>query len=121
MKAFFIKLLINALAAWILAYVIKGIYFTSAMDAFWFAFVMAFLNGTVKPVLQFFTLPITVFSLGLFLLVINGLMVEIADYAIEGMQTEGFINVLVFSAAYSVLSLILNTLFKSPATKSDSD
>lgn len=113
MKSFFIKLIITTISALALAYFFKGITFNTPLDAFWFAFVLAFLNSTLKPLLQFFTLPLTIFSLGLFLLVINGLLIIIADAFIEGMQVQGFMRAMVFSVALSFLTLVLNAVFNS--------
>ena len=118
MKSFIIKLLITTFSALALAYVIKGIAFNTPLDAFWFAFVMAFLNSTLKPVLQFFTLPLTVFSMGLFLLVINGLLVIIADALIDGMHVQGLLRAIVFSVALSLLTLVLNAFFNSKSSAS---
>jgi putative membrane protein len=118
MKSFLIKLLLTAFSALALAYVIKGITFNTPLDAFWFAFVMAFLNSTLKPVLRFFTLPLTIFSLGFFLLVINGLLVLIADTLIEGMHVQGLLSAMVFSVALSLLTLVLNVFFNPTSSSS---
>ena len=75
--AFFIRLLVNAAALWVATQVVSGVAFTGDwLTLLGVALVFSVVNAVVKPVTKFVTFPIIVLTLGLFLLVINGLMLE---------------------------------------------
>jgi putative membrane protein len=71
------------------------------------AIVLAFLNATVKPILTILTIPATVFTLGLFLLVINAVIIKIADYFIDGFVIHGFWSAVIFSIVLTLVNSIL--------------
>jgi putative membrane protein len=75
------------------------------------AVVLAFLNTVVKPILTILTIPITVVTLGFFLLVINALIIIFAGKLVPGFQVDGFFWALVFSLVLSLCTSILNMLF----------
>ncbi len=75
------------------------------------AIVLAFLNAIVKPVLTFLTIPITVVTLGLFLLVINALIIIFAEKLVTGFHVDGFFTALLFSLVLSITTGLLNFLF----------
>ena len=109
-----IRLLINALAVFILAHLLSGVQVDGYLGAIIVAFVLAILNLFVKPILIIFTLPVTVLTLGLFLLVINALIILLADKLIDGFGVNGFWTALIFSILLSILQSILYTIFKEP-------
>lgn len=78
-------------------------------SAILFVAVIGLLNIFVKPLLTILTIPITVFTLGFFLLVINTIIVRIADYFIDGFYIDTFWHTFLFSLVYS----LSNTLFES--------
>lgn len=69
-----------------------------------FAVVLGLLNTFIKPVLSLFALPITFFTLGLFQLVINTVVVLLAEYLVDGIEINGFLNAFLFSILFSVIS-----------------
>ena len=75
------------------------------------AVVLAFLNTIVKPILTILTIPITVVTLGLFLLVINALIIIFAGKLVDGFHVNGCWSALFFSLILSVCTGILNMLF----------
>ena len=75
------------------------------------AVVLAFLNAVVKPILTVLTIPITVFSLGLFLLVINAGIILMAQKLVNGFRVDGFLTALIFSVILSLSTGILNAVF----------
>ena len=109
-----IKLIINAIAVFILAHILPGIHVNSYITALCIAIVLALLNTLVKPVLILLTLPITIFSFGLFLLIINGLIILFADYMINGFHVNNIWSAVLFSILLSVLQSILQSFFKEP-------
>lgn len=112
MKNLLIRLLITTILIIVLANFLPGIHVDSVKAALIVAVVLGLLNTFLKPVLVFFTLPITVFTLGLFLLIINAGMVLLADYFIDEFRVDTFLNALVFSVVLSVSQWILNLFVK---------
>jgi putative membrane protein len=81
------------------------------MDALMVAIVLAFLNAIVKPILTVLTIPITVITLGFFLLVINALIIIFAEKLVSGFHVDGFFNALLFSVLLSICTGLLNFIF----------
>ena len=81
------------------------------MSALMVAVVLAFLNTIVKPILTLLTIPITVVTLGLFLLAINAFIIIFAEKLVSGFHVDGFMWALFFSLILSVCTGILNMLF----------
>ncbi|MES2646718.1 MAG: phage holin family protein [Bacteroidota bacterium] len=107
---FIIRLLVTAAVAYGLAHFLSGVHIPDFKDAVIFALALAVLNAIVKPILILLTLPITIITLGLFLFVINAIIILLADSAMDGVKVDGFLWALVFSLILSVVSSILNGL-----------
>lgn len=108
---FLLKVLITGLMAYLLQrYVLPGVHIVDMKTAALFALVLALLNAIVKPILVILTIPVTVFTLGLFLLVINALMIMLAAYFFKGVEVDGFWWALLFSILLSLGSSILYSL-----------
>ena len=107
--SFLVRILTTTLAILLVTKLMPGVSVDSVYTAIILAMVLAVLNVFVKPVLIFFTLPITIFTLGLFLLVINALMILIASHLVEGFKVHGFWSALFFSI---VLSLVVSLFDK---------
>ena len=107
-----IRLLLNALAVVILSYVLPGVGVDSMFTAIIVAVVLSILNFLVKPLLIVLTLPITVITLGLFLLVINAIIILIAAKLIDGFQVTSFWWAVIFSLLLSFLQAILHSILK---------
>ncbi len=110
---FIIKLFISSIIVFALSYFLPGVHVTSIVAALWVAVVLGLLNTFLKPVLVFFTIPVTLFTLGLFLLVINAIIVLICDYFIPEFEVDDFVTALFFSVLLSVSQSILNKIFVS--------
>ena len=107
-----IRLLINALAVFILSYVLNGVVVDGYTGAIIVAIVLSILNLLVKPVLVILTLPVTILTLGLFLIVINALIILLADKLIDGFGVSSFWTAVLFSILLSILQSILQSFFK---------
>ncbi|XCF06904.1 phage holin family protein [Tamlana crocina] len=107
-----LRLLLNAAAVFILAYALSGVNVDNYLTAIVVALVLAILNLLVKPILVIFTLPATILTLGLFLLVINAIIILLADQLISGFSVNNFWWALFFSILLSILQSILHSLFK---------
>lgn len=93
------------------AYILPGVSIDGFVTAVILALVLAVLNAVVRPILVLLTIPVTILTLGLFLLVINALIILLADSLLAGFDTSGFITALLFSLVLSVITAILDMLF----------
>lgn len=108
---FIIKLVLNAIAAVLTAYLLSGVHLTDFWYALLLAALLSLLNASVKPILVFLTIPATIFSLGLFLLVINAIIIEIAAWILRpGFNVKNFWWALLFSIVLSVINGIFDRL-----------
>ncbi len=107
-----LRLLLNALAVEILSYVLPGVGVDSMLTAIIVAVVLSLLNFLVKPILVILTLPITILTLGLFLLVINAIIILLAANLIDGFQVTSFWWAIIFSLLLSFLQAILQSVLK---------
>jgi putative membrane protein len=105
-------LLINTISIFAVSYILSGIHVDSFVTALIVAVVMAILNVTLKPLLFVITIPITVITFGLFLLVLNVLVLYAAAYLIDGFQIAGFWWALLFSFLVSFVNSVLFGLGK---------
>lgn len=85
-----LRFLLNGVAVMLTAYLLPGVTVKDYLTALIVALVLAIVNVIVKPILVLFTIPITVVTLGLFLLVINALMILLVDYFVDGFFVNGF-------------------------------
>lgn len=104
-----IYLLINGLAVFLTAYLLPGVTVDSFLTAIIVAIVLALLNTFLKPILTIITLPITVLTLGLFLLVINILIVFATDRLVDGFSVSGWVTALLFSLVLTLISSLLSS------------
>jgi len=112
---FFTKLLLSSIAVIVSTYLLPGIAIAgNSLDAFITSFIVAvaisLLNVTIKPLLIIFTIPITVVTLGLFLLVINAVVILIVDAIIPGFMVDGFWWALIFSLLLTLINSLLADL-----------
>ncbi|HSP40356.1 MAG TPA: phage holin family protein [Gillisia sp.] len=107
---FIIRLLMTAIVVFLLASFLPGVNVASYGTAVIVAIVLALLNLIVKPVLVLLTLPVTVITFGLFLLVINAVIILLVDAFISGFNVDGFWVALIFSLLLSIVQSILFSL-----------
>jgi len=105
-----IRLLLNGLAVALTAYILPGVSVINYGTAILVALVLAIVNVLVKPVLIILTIPITLLTLGLFLLVINAAIILLVDNLIGGFEVDGFWWALLFSLLLSIFNSIFNDL-----------
>ena len=107
-----VRILLTAIAVVVIANFLPGVEIANFTNAIIVAVVLGLLRVTVKPLLIFFTLPATILSLGLFLLVINAIIIMLADYFVDGFAVAGFWVALLFSLLLSLFQSVLYSLFK---------
>ena len=111
---FILRIIISAIVAFGLSYILKGIHINEFTTALLLAIVLAVLNAIVKPILVILTLPITLITFGLFLFVINAIIILLASDFVKGFAVDGFWWALLFSF---LLSIITSALYKEPISK----
>lgn len=104
---FIINLLITAAVVMFTAWILPGIQIKNYWSAIVVAIILALLNIFVKPVMVFLTIPFTIITFGLFLLVINALIILLAGAIVSGFKVMGFWWALAFSIVISLISYIL--------------
>lgn len=107
---FLAKLLITAIAVLVTTWLLEGIHLSSVGLAIIVAIVLAIVNILIKPVLILLTLPVTVVTLGLFLLVINALMIMLTAWLVPGFAVDNFWWALLFSIVLAIINWALNQL-----------
>lgn len=97
-------LLLNAVGIFIIGYILSGVKIESFFTALGVAILLGLVNTFVKPILLFLTFPITLITFGLFILVINALMLMLVDALLEGLEIKNF----GWAFLYGLLLTILN-------------
>ncbi|MCX8523150.1 phage holin family protein [Chryseobacterium formosus] len=106
-----IRLFITAIVAFLLTKILPGVHFDGFGGAVIFAIVLGVLNLILKPILSLFGLPLTIITLGFFALVINAVIILVADYFIDSMKVDGFWWAFIFSIALSIITSLANSMF----------
>lgn len=112
-----IKLLLNALAVFALAEILSGVEVNGYVGALIVAIVLSILNLLVKPILVIFTLPVTILTLGLFLFIVNALIVLLADKLVDGFRVDGLWTAVLFSILLCILQSLLHSFIKTDKKK----
>ena len=107
MDNFIILLLVNALAVFITAHLLKGVTVKNFFSAIITALLIGLVNVIIKPIFVFLTIPVTIVTLGLFLLVIDALMILLVDKMLSGFRVRNFGWALIFSIVLSLVNAVL--------------
>ena len=113
-----VRIIVSAVVAFGLSYILSGIHIDTFLTALVLAIVLAILNAIVKPILIILTFPITIFTFGLFLFVINACIILLAGKFVRGFAVDGFWWALLFSL---LLSIITSLLYNEKAEKNKRD
>jgi putative membrane protein len=108
------RLIVGVLAILITAWLLPGVHIDGVMTAIILAVVISFLNTILKPILIILTIPVTILTLGLFLLVINALLILLSAEIVSGFTVSSYWTALAFSLILSLISSILHGLNKRP-------
>ncbi len=107
-----IRFLLSGVAVFFSAYLLPGVEVKDYWGALLVAFLLSVVNVVIKPILILFTIPITVITLGLFLLVINALMILLVDWFVDDFHVKGFLWALAFSLILSLFNSMFDDLTK---------
>jgi len=109
-----IQILISAVAVIIASYLLPGVHLLGDrpfVTALMLAIVLSFLNTFIKPLLVVFTIPLTVLTLGIFLLFINAIIIWIADQIIDSFRVDSLWWAILFSFILSIITSVLEGIF----------
>ncbi len=107
---FLVRLLLTALAVILTSYLLPGVHVDNFLSAIILSLLLALLNVTLKPLLILITIPVTVITLGVFLLVINAFLILLADAIMPGFIVDGFWWALLFSVVLWLINSLLRNL-----------
>ncbi|MBU1360546.1 MAG: phage holin family protein [Gammaproteobacteria bacterium] len=115
---FLVQWAVIAVSLWVASHIFRGLKFENTSSLIVSALLLGFANAIVKPVLIVLTLPLTLLTFGLFLLVINALMILLVAALVKGFRVSGFWTALFASVFISLLSVVIGTLVggSDPAT-----
>jgi putative membrane protein len=113
MVGFLLRAAITALGLWVASELLKGLYFESASKLILAAVLLGIVNALVRPIAFILTLPITIVTLGLFLLVLNAGMVALVAWLVPGFQIAGFWTAVGAALIVSVVSWAASSVIGS--------
>jgi putative membrane protein len=112
MSKILLRWVINALAIFIASYLVRGIEVSGVIPLLLAAALLGILNALIRPLLIILTLPINILTLGLFTLVINGVMLWLVSSLIKGFEIQGFWSAVLGALLVSLISWIINSLIR---------
>lgn len=107
---FLLKIIVTGIAAYLAAWLLPGVQIADAKTTLLVALVLALLNTFIKPILVILTIPLTILTLGLFLIIINILIVFLATKIVSGFTVDGWISALLFSLIVAIVTWMLEGL-----------
>ena len=110
MKNFIIRVLFNMLIILIAGRLLSFVQVDTWQTALVVVIVLTLLNISIKPILTILTIPITIISFGFFLLVINALIILLADYLVTGFNVHGFWGAFVFGLILSLANMLVDAV-----------
>lgn len=111
--ALILNLLVTTVSILVASYLLSG---GVSVDSYWTAFIVAIVLGVInmfiKPIVTILTLPITILTLGLFMFVINALLIMLISWGVDGFEVANFWWAFAFSIIVSLVSAFMNTLLR---------
>jgi putative membrane protein len=107
-----LRWILNALALLLVAYIVPGFEVSSFYAALIAALILGLVNALIRPIILVLTLPVTIVTLGLFVFVVNALMLWIVSTIVKGISIDGFVPALMGAVVLWVVGLATNWLIK---------
>jgi len=104
-------ILINSIVVYLAAALLPKVYIRSYFTALGVAILLGLINTFIKPILIFISLPVTILTLGLFIIVINAFILVMVDKLVDGLKIEGFGQAIIMSLLMGVLNWLLFAIF----------
>jgi putative membrane protein len=105
---------LNTLALFVVVTVVPGFHYRSLVSLAIAALILGLLNAIVRPILVFLTLPLTIVTLGLFLIVLNAVMLELTAFFAPGFRIDDFVAALIGAIVLGIISWITNRIGRKP-------
>src|SRR3954453_19700639 len=109
-----IRWILNTLALFVVVEVVPGFHYRSIVSLAIAALVLGLLNAIVRPILFFLTLPLTVITFGLFLIVLNAIMLELTAAIVPGFRIDDFVAAMLGAIVLAIVSWITNRVGQKP-------
>ncbi len=106
MRGLLLRIVIVAIGLWVASKLVPGVQINDAWSLLWAALLLGIVNAIVRPIVILLTLPLTILTLGLFLLVINAAMLSLVAWMLAGMTVAGFWSALFGSIVVSITGWI---------------
>lgn len=119
MVGFLVRAAVVALGLWLAAEIVPGIAFDSNQSLIGAALLLGIVNAFIRPILIVLTFPITLLTLGLFLIVINGLMIELVGWFLSGFHVAGLWPAILAAVIVSLTSWAMSGWVGPPAGRID--
>src|SRR5271166_3276174 len=119
MTGFLIRAVVVGIGLWLASQIVPGIEFRSTESLVAAALFLGIINAFVRPILVILTFPITLLTLGLFLLVINGLMIELVGYFLKGFVVDGLWPAFFAAIVVSLTSCVMSGWIGPPRGRID--
>ncbi len=110
MKRIILTLAVNAISLWVINYLFSGVHIESGEALLVLTIALSLLNITIKPLLKIFTFPVTILTFGLFALIINGLVLQLAFSFVSGASIDSFTTTVLAAIVLSIVNSFLNQL-----------
>lgn len=117
MNRLLVRWILNAVALLVVARLVPGFHISSIGAALLAALVIGFVNGTLGLLLKIITLPFAILTFGLFLLVVNALMLELSAWLVPGFAVRGFAAAFWGALALSLIHMVVRGLMKDSASR----
>ena len=119
MGAFIIKVVIAAVALWLAAVIVPGIDYDGWVNLLLAGLLLGLVNAFVRPVVTILTLPVTIVTLGLFLLVLNGMMIGLVAWLLGGVEVTGLWPAILAAIVTGLVSWFGQLITKEPRRQVD--
>jgi putative membrane protein len=105
---------LNTLALFVVVTVVPGFHYRSIVSLAIAALILGLLNAIIRPILVLLTLPLTIVTLGLFLIVLNAVMLELTAFFAPGFRIDDFVAALIGAVVLAIISWVTNQIGRKP-------
>lgn len=109
-----LRWLLNTLALFVVVKLVPGFHYASIVSLAIAALILGLLNAIVRPILFFLTLPLTIVTFGLFLIVLNAIMLELTAWIAPGFRIDDFVAAIIGAIVLAIVSWITNRIGQKP-------
>jgi putative membrane protein len=109
-----IRWLLNTLALFVVVELVPGFHYRTIVSLAIAALVLGLLNAVIRPILFVLTLPLTIITLGLFLIVLNAIMLELTSWLVPGFRIDNFVAAIIGAIVLGIISWVTNRIGTKP-------